>query len=116
MNARLIAAILALSALPAQADDLGAFLSGYGCVIGPKTYAEAEARGLDTDALREIEAQARDAGQGEQLGDWFLLDSALCRITIPPNTSRITLDDPDLALIIKPFDSDDEIDGWTGKP
>lgn len=106
MNRHLIAVVLAFGALPAQADDLTTFLSGYGCVIGPETYTEAEAHGLDTDALREIETQARDGGQGEQHGDWFLLDSALCQITIPPITSRITWDDPDLGLMINPLDSE----------
>ena len=77
-------------------EDVADFLSPRGCVIGPGTAEAAKAAGIGAPVLNEFAAQAASLPGSYRTGEWLVVSSDLCRITIPPIDSELTLDDPEV--------------------
>jgi hypothetical protein len=81
------------------------FFAAQGCAIGPSTILRAEGEGLDRRLIDAYATQARAAAGTLRTGDWLVLPSTLCTISLPSTASDLKLDDPEVTQSLSAIDA-----------
>ena len=93
----LVGLLIAGPCLAATSDRrMVEFLSPRGCVMGPGIAADAAAAGISRADLETFATRAASVPGSYLTGYWLVVSPDLCRITIPPVESELSLDDPEV--------------------